>query len=72
MVDWLLGNGAFHQPLNVYQDSATYVAVYYNQIEILDVLKKHGCDCNMPSKYTNNKNYSSVLNYNEDKNHAAV
>ena len=51
-MDWLLSNGAFHQPLNVYQDSAVYVAVYHNQIDILSVLHAHKCDCNMPSKLT--------------------
>lgn len=50
VVNWLLSNGAFHQPLNVYQDSAVYVAVRYKQYDLLPVLKEHNCDSNISSE----------------------
>ena len=51
VVDWLLSNGAYHGPLNACHDNAVHVAVYFNQIKVLNVLQAHRCNCNTPSKY---------------------
>ena len=47
---FLLENGSTGQPLNVYGDTAIYVAVQYNRCDILSLLLEMGHDPNLESK----------------------
>ena len=50
MVEMLLDFGASETWLNIYGDSAVFVAVYYSQVSVLKILVDHGCRCDYQSK----------------------
>ena len=50
MVKILLDFGASDTWLNIYGDTAVFVAVYYSQVSVLKILVEHRCKCDYQSK----------------------